>query len=262
MYTVYKHTAPNGKVYVGMTGNIPEKRWSSGRGYRNNEHFYNAILKYGWENIRHEIVLEGLTKGEAEAEEIRLIGLYKSNDAAHGYNIENGGNCAGKMSNATKEKIRNYQKKIVHKPLSDTTKKKISEGRKGIRPNREYKPIPEELKKIISAKCKGRKMSQESIAKRTLAQTGLKRSDETRRKISESNKGRVSPNKGVAMSEEQKTKIGKSNGKLVFCIDLNTVFDSCHDAGRKTGVNYRNISLACNGKRKTAGGYRWEYIGG
>lgn len=34
MYSVYKYTAPNGKVYIGITGKDPEKRWLNGRGYR------------------------------------------------------------------------------------------------------------------------------------------------------------------------------------------------------------------------------------
>lgn len=29
-YSVYKHTFPNGKVYIGMTGQEPEKRWANG----------------------------------------------------------------------------------------------------------------------------------------------------------------------------------------------------------------------------------------
>ena len=56
MYSVYKHTTPNGKVYIGITGKEPEKRWMKGRGYQNNPHFSHAIKFYGWENIEHEIV--------------------------------------------------------------------------------------------------------------------------------------------------------------------------------------------------------------
>ena len=57
MYVVYKHTTPSGKVYIGITGLKPERRWRNGNGYKDNEHFYRAILKYGWDNIKHEIDL-------------------------------------------------------------------------------------------------------------------------------------------------------------------------------------------------------------
>lgn len=62
MYTVYKHTTPSGKVYIGITGRAVEKRWENGSGYKSNKYFYSAIKKYGWDNIKHEIVCTGLSK--------------------------------------------------------------------------------------------------------------------------------------------------------------------------------------------------------
>ena len=65
-YTVYKHTSPSGKVYIGITGIEPEKRWRKGWGYNHNTYFINAVKKYGWDNIKHEIIDTNLTKEEAE----------------------------------------------------------------------------------------------------------------------------------------------------------------------------------------------------
>ena len=39
-FCVYKHTCPNGKVYIGITCQNPIKRWKGGSGYKNNKHFY------------------------------------------------------------------------------------------------------------------------------------------------------------------------------------------------------------------------------
>lgn len=64
-YFVYKHTnLVNGKVYIGITSRLPEKRWGrNGCNYRSNHHFYNAILKYGWDSgFSHEILYSGLAK--------------------------------------------------------------------------------------------------------------------------------------------------------------------------------------------------------
>ena len=47
-WTVYKHTSPSNKVYIGITAKEPKDRWMSGYGYRKNDHFNKAILKYGW----------------------------------------------------------------------------------------------------------------------------------------------------------------------------------------------------------------------
>lgn len=98
IYTVYKHTFPNGKVYIGITSIDVKVRWQNGRGYMKRSHgkyhqprMAQAILKYGWENIKHEILYEGLTKEKAEQKEIELIAKYKSNDCKFGYNVEAGG---------------------------------------------------------------------------------------------------------------------------------------------------------------------------
>lgn len=36
-------------------------------------------------------------------------------------------------------------------------------------------------------------------------------------------------------------------------------FDGCNEAGRNTGIRIAGISQCCNGKQKTAGGYKWKY---
>lgn len=38
------------------------------------------------------------------------------------------------------------------------------------------------------------------------------------------------------------------------------IWDSQKEASRQTGVPQQNISKCCNGKLKTAGGYRWSFI--
>lgn len=87
-YLVYKHTAPNGKVYIGITGFDPEYRWlNNGRGYRNQTTFFNAIIKYGWINFKHDILFTDLTEEEALDKEEALIQEYKSYDRRFGYNV-------------------------------------------------------------------------------------------------------------------------------------------------------------------------------
>lgn len=105
MYSVYKHTAPNGKVYIGVTSRKPELRWKGGSGYVDNEYFTRAIKKYGWNNITHEILYTCNTKEEAEQKEIELILLHNSTNRQFGYNIEHGGSLSGKHSLETRRKI-------------------------------------------------------------------------------------------------------------------------------------------------------------
>ena len=91
-YVVYKHVFPNQKIYIGITRRIPEIRWGyGGNGYRDNAQMWNAIKKYGWENIEHIILYENKTEEEASQIEQQLIAEYKSNQREFGYNIQKGG---------------------------------------------------------------------------------------------------------------------------------------------------------------------------
>lgn len=127
-YTVYKHTSPSGKIYIGMTCQKPKRRWKNGNGYSHNKYFTNAINKYGWDNFTHEILFENLTQEEAEQMEIELIKLHKSNNLDFGYNIQNGGNYAGKHSEETRKKMSKIHK---GKKLSDETKEKLRKINRG-----------------------------------------------------------------------------------------------------------------------------------
>ena len=111
-YCVYRHTAPNGKVYIGLTCQEPEKRWLNGKGYRDNIHFSRAIEKYGWKNIRHEIVYDGLTRAEASYFEAKLIAESKSNVSDYGYNLTTGGEIGFKYTEESLKKLSDAHKKI------------------------------------------------------------------------------------------------------------------------------------------------------
>ena len=119
-YTVYLHTSPSGKYYVGITSISVEQRWQNGRGYKR-QVFYRAIQKHGWDNIDHEIIASNLTKEEAENFEILLIKELHTTNPNYGYNVDNGGNSIGKMSEETKKKLSNKHKGFLH---SEETKKK------------------------------------------------------------------------------------------------------------------------------------------
>lgn len=92
MYSVYKHTSPSGKVYIGVTKQPPHLRWQNGLGYRTQEYFYRAILKYGWDNFEHEVVYQTESYEDANRKETELIAKYSSTNKNFGYNIESGGN--------------------------------------------------------------------------------------------------------------------------------------------------------------------------
>lgn len=71
-WCIYMHTFPDGKKYIGITKRDPEKRWLGGNGYTT-DIMKEYIKKYGWENVKHDILLMGLTEEEARAKEKELI---------------------------------------------------------------------------------------------------------------------------------------------------------------------------------------------
>lgn len=96
-FCVYVHTFPNGKKYIGITCKTPNKRWQNGTGYDKDHQpvMYNAIKKYGWGNVSHEVLFDGLTLKEAAEKEKELIALHKTNCSRYGneygYNMTDGG---------------------------------------------------------------------------------------------------------------------------------------------------------------------------
>lgn len=89
-YVVYRHIFPNGKSYIGITCVTPYYyRWRAGSGYRGQPKVCNAIKKYGWDNIKHELLYENLSLTEANEMEQSMITKY--NSVENGYNVSTGG---------------------------------------------------------------------------------------------------------------------------------------------------------------------------
>lgn len=85
---IYAHrNKMNGKYYVGQTvQSNPNARWEGGNGYANQEKFWRAIQKYGWDGFEH-IILETEVPTEQLAErENYYMDLYDSIN--NGYNVK------------------------------------------------------------------------------------------------------------------------------------------------------------------------------
>lgn len=164
-YCVYIHTAPDGRVYVGITSQKPEARWQGGNGYKNNSYFTRAIKKYGWENFKHEILFEGLTVDEAKTKEIDLIAEYKSNVRKYGFNISSGGESkkGTTISDWQKQRISQASKGRI---VSGETREKLSRSSKRAWENPEFIQYMREINSGKNNKMYGRKMTDEDKQKR------------------------------------------------------------------------------------------------
>lgn len=92
---------------------------------------------------------------------------------------------------------------------------------------------------------------------------GRKHSVETRELMSKKMKGRVSPNKGKIASDKTRKLLGEIHSRKVIQLDLNgniiMIHKSVTVAGLAVDIAGSNISGVCRGRRKTAGGFRWQY---
>lgn len=252
-YKLYVHIAPNGKKYYGITMQKPERRWANGKGYKNNEYFTRAINKYGWDNIEHIVLHEGLDEDEAKELEQYMIQWNCTANPNYGYNISLGGE-SNNFSEATKKKISEARK---GKPLSEETKKRISEANKG--------------------KNAGEKHPQYGKFGNEAPMYGKHHTEETKKRISESLKGEKHPNYGKHFSEEHRQKLreanvgkqmGKDNAvaKSIICITTNRVFDTLREGAKYYNTDDSSIAKCCRGKRNCCGSLSdgtklvWKYI--
>ena len=84
--------------------------------------------------------------------------------------------------------------------------------------------------------------------------------EETKRKLSEAKKGNKSMC-GIKLSDEWKKHLSEAqpHKRKIRCIETNIIYDSFADAARKTGLNRTKIVSCCTGKRKSTGGFHFEY---
>ena len=90
-YILYKHTTPDNKIYIGITCQKPEKRWLQGKGYCGSWFYREAIEKYGWNNIKHEILAEQILSDQIFALEEYYIRKCHSYLPYYGFNDNVGG---------------------------------------------------------------------------------------------------------------------------------------------------------------------------
>ena len=106
---IYCHTSPSGKKYIGQTTTSLEHRFNNGENYISSPVFWQAIKKYGWDNIKHQILhtVEASSKDEllSKLNSLEREEILKNNTIVpHGYNIELGGG-QGRVSEEKRKRI-------------------------------------------------------------------------------------------------------------------------------------------------------------
>lgn len=230
-YYIYMYTFPNGKKYIGKTKrSMAQRRGNGWCGYKKSRLLWNAIQKYGTENIRTDILFEGaLTYDEASDLERFYIAKYKTNackytNPSYGYNLTDGGEgisgCV--FTEERLERLLAQLKKVQNErkgtPLSEEHKRKLSEAHMGIR-------------------------------------TGYRLSEETKAKIGKSNSLEN-------ISEETRRRKSLGHMKKVKATHLGTgeiiIFNSRQEVAKHFGVRESAVTRWINGTRNPTIPYIFE----
>lgn len=232
-YSLYMHTSPVGKRYIGITSQSVIRRWRDGTGYRHNSHFTNAIEKYGWENFTHEILLSGLTREQAEMHERFFIALLRTSDRRFGYNKDSGGN--------------------LGKTLSEESRAKLSKAHLGLHDG-EKNPM---FGKKHSAKTRALLSEQKTGAKNPWY--GKHLPTETCKKISQAQKGKKRPEEG---SRKMRDWNMAHTARKIINVETGELFGSIGEAAKKYGVSKSSIKDCLHGRSKTCRNCHWIFAEG
>lgn len=270
----------NNKVYIGQTCQKPEHRWgANGNGYREQQKFYNAIQKYGWNNFEHIILEECDNEKEALNRESYYIQKYDSIN--NGYNIlSHGIESANKIN---QKPVYCLTTKILYPSITqaayenDTDASRIIENCKGknggtkglqwaywdVENNTYIPPIPFERKipkNAIKIYCIELDTYYPSIAE------AARQLHIDVRAIEKAVRGERNGAYGkhfIKIDDIQKKNniLLKQTGKnrKVFCLDNQQIFNSLQDAAIFCNRSSQSVMLNCQNKRKSCGGYHFIY---
>lgn len=262
----------NNKKYIGQTVTSLSERWN-GHKYdskRRNTPLYASMKKH-LDNIDGvftvSIIEDDVPYGDLDEREIHWIGKFNSLHP-NGYNLSCGGQAFRTEQERELMRIRVLGEKnpmynhcgelnpFYGKTHSEETKKKISELAKG-------RTVSDETKDKIGIAT--------SIRHKTLGHPmqGKNHSIHAKEKISMAMKNRI-----ISDDTRQKMSQNHPRKQSVIMIDKNTdieimTFDSMKLASEwiKENTNYQKaksseISSVCNGRKKSAYGFKWVYLKG
>lgn len=222
---VYKATNKlNNHIYIGQTVNRFDKRkiqhLSDAKNNRYpNFYFHRALRKYGKENFKWEILHRNVCDVNTLSV-LEQLEIIINDSFKNGYNMTTGG-----------EGFNGYRH-------SEETKKKIKLNNSKYWKN---KKIPEKTREKIRQTLIGRYAGEKNPF------FGKTHSDETKKKVSEAGKNRPIE----TYYQKPVVQLDKDSGAII------KKFLSCAEAQRTLKIN--NVSVCCNGKQKTAGGFIWIY---
>lgn len=224
---IYKITNKiNDKCYIGQTTDIVNRFKKYKRlECQLQEKLYRALIKYGIDNFSFEEFDYADDQETLDFLEQTYILCFDSRE--RGYNIREGG-WGGKLAEETKQKLRDlkrsdeFKQKVSQnngrywkgKKRPKETGEKISIANSGSNHFNFGKHLSDETKQRISQTKKGTRHTEESREKMSInsakAMLGRKQTEDAKRRISENQRGDKSVHFGKSLSDEHRAKISAS----------------------------------------------------
>jgi group I intron endonuclease len=225
---IYKITSPTDRIYIGKTTNFKKRKQSYSRVNKYQTLIHSSIKKYGIENHKFEVIDE--FDGDfnyCDSKEmfwIRSFMSYNKRWSVSEYNYDKGLNCTdGGETGPVGNNKPKYS--LRGKPLSEETKRKLSESR--IQAYKNGMPHP----------SKGKKLSEERKIQIGLSKVGKRY------------------NLGTRWTQEQKDHLAaQKESKAILQYDLNGNFIAeyrgVREASKKTGIGRNVINHSARGLLK------------
>jgi group I intron endonuclease len=209
-----------GKSYIGQF-RLDDPKYRINRHWRDAEKGSNCIIhqamkKYGKNDFTVEVLCICNTQDELNIKEQEYIDLHHSMCNDNGYNMVAGGKGRAPNFHHKEEHKEKMSKLMTGRIVSDETKTRISEARKGVPLN-----WSEETRKKVSERSRQKA-------------TGVVCSEETKEKISKSLKGRVGVCKGQKRTDEQKKRIGDAKRGKVSTEEVKKLLSEVQTERHKT----------------------------
>ena len=224
MIGIYKITNPNGKVYIGQSVNIKNRKYQHKN--RSKTHIgtklFNSYQKYGFQNHIFETIEE----------------------------------CSVEQLNEREIYWKQYYLNEVNKDWKQVLFCELYDRGTG--------PRSEEIKNKISQSNKGKIVSDETKAKKRVSMLGKTASDETKKKMSISALGKPKSEEHKLNMMKNRSNVIKgvvlSNSKNINQYNLEGNFiKSWNSITEAKKIIKGDINACCSGKQKTAGGFIWKF---
>ena len=239
----------NHKKYIGQSKNLKKRLSDHLSELRNGKHFNDHLQrswnKHGQENFKIYVICY-CNEDELDKKEIYYIDFYNTMDKGFGYNKDSGGNKYKTRNEESCDKMRQYWKE--HGGINDGLLQATIRAKKP----------------VVQYTLKGKIIAEFDSIVEASESTGI-----DFRQISATCTGTNKTASGFVFRFKDddfnkfEIRLDIKTRKRIIQYTMNKEFvneyPSIHEAWKETGIDYRNISAVCNGKRKSTHGYIWEF---